>query len=161
MAFRLRGPLRLFRIADRRHPLFDGMGSYAHGNRWNSRGKRMIYTAETYAGSLLEILVHCNIGTIPRTHAWIEISAPQQVSVERIEVERVPGWDAADMIASRAFGDRWHRERRSAILLVPSVVTAGIESNAILNQDHPQFPLIQASDPRDVPWDRRLFETRS
>jgi RES domain-containing protein len=49
---------------------------------------------------------------------------------------------------------------RSAILLVPSVVTGGVESNAILNQDHPEFPLIQASAPRDVAWDRRLLENR-
>lgn len=160
MASRSRGPIRFFRIADRRHPLFDGMGSYAHGNRWNSRGRRLIYTAETYAGSLLEMLVHCNIGYIPRTHAWIEISAPEEVSLERVEAGQIPGWDAADLAATRAFGDRWHREMRSAILLVPSVVTGGVESNAILNQDHPEFPLIQASAPRDVAWDRRLLENR-
>jgi RES domain-containing protein len=158
MASPLRGPLHLFRIADRRHPLFDGMGSFAHGNRWNSRGRRVIYTAETYAGALLEMLAHCNIGIIPRTHAWIEISAPEKISVERLDAGSISGWNGDNLTPTRTFGDQWHAEKRSAILLVPSVVTAGIESNALVNQDHPDFRLMQASDPREVLWDRRLFE---
>jgi RES domain-containing protein len=161
MASPPRGPLKLFRIADRRHPLFDGMGSYARGNRWNSKGRRMIYTAETYAGALLEMLVHCNIGYIPHTHVWIEIMVPETVSIERVEVGQIPGWDSADLRACRAFGDRWHQEQRSVILLVPSVVTAGIESDAIVNQDHPEFRRMKASAPRDVAWDRRLLEARA
>ncbi len=157
MASRHRGPFRFFRIADRRHPLFDGTGSYLHGNRWNSKGRRVIYTAESYAGALLEMLVHCSIGYFPRTHAWIAISAPEKINIERVQAADLPGWDAADLKASRAFGDRWHQEQRSAILLVPSVVTAGIEANALLNQDHPDFRLLKADDPKDVLWDRRLF----
>jgi RES domain-containing protein len=161
MASRHRSPLRFFRIADRRHPIFDGTGSFLNGNRWNSKGRRIVYTAETYAGALLEMLVHCNIGYIPHTHAWIEIFAPEKISVERVDPGEIPGWDAADMAQSRAYGDRWHEEERSAILLVPSVVTGGIESNALLNQDHPDFRLLKASDPRDVAWDRRLLEQRA
>lgn len=133
------------------------MGAFLHGNRWNSKGKRLIYTAETYAGALLEMLVHANIGYVPRTHVWIEITVPEKVSLERVEAGQIPGWDAPDMLASRAFGDRWHRELRSAILMVPSMVTGGIESNALLNQDHADFRLIEASVPREVAWDRRLF----
>lgn len=158
MASRHKSSLRLFRIADRRHPLFDGTGSYLYGNRWNSKGRRIIYTAETYAGALLEMLVHCNIGIFPRTHAWIEIATSEKIGIERVEAGDIPGWDAADMLASRAFGDRWHKEMRTAILQVPSVVTAGIETNALINQDHPDFARLEASDPRDVAWDRRLFQ---
>lgn len=121
----------------------------------------MIYAAETYAGALLEMLVHCSIGAIPRTHAWIEISAPEKVSVERVEARQLPGWNRGDMLASRAFGDCWYREMRSAVLLVPSVVTAGIESNALVNQDHPEFRLLEAGDPQEVAWDSRLFEQRA
>ncbi|MGH8336162.1 MAG: RES family NAD+ phosphorylase, partial [Gammaproteobacteria bacterium] len=54
--------MRAFRIADRRHPLLDGLGAFLNGGRWNSKGRRVIYSSETYAGALLEILAHANIG---------------------------------------------------------------------------------------------------
>ena len=103
------------------------------------------------------MLVHSNIGFVPRTHAWIEISIPETVSIERVAPEAVAGWDALDMRPSRRFGDQWYTERRSAVLFVPSVVTGGVEANALIHQDHPDFKLIEASDPREVAWDQRLF----
>ncbi len=54
-----------FRIADSRHELFDGAGAYLKGGRWNSPGKRIIYAAQTYAGALLEALVHLNFDEVP------------------------------------------------------------------------------------------------
>src|ERR1039458_10207855 len=33
------GPLRAFRIADMRHPIFDGSGAMLYGARWNSPGR--------------------------------------------------------------------------------------------------------------------------
>ena len=65
-------PLRAYRIADRRHPIFDGGGSFLNGSRWNTRGRHIIYAAETYAGALLELLAHSNLGRAPRNHAFIE-----------------------------------------------------------------------------------------
>ena len=134
------------------------MGSFLHGNRWNSRGKRVIYTAETYAGALLEVLVHCNLGYVPRTHAWIEISLPSQLGIEEVTAEAVPDWDGPSSASTRAFGDRWHDERRTPLLLVPSVVTKGVERNVLLNQDHPEFSAFEASELREVAWDQRLFK---
>jgi RES domain-containing protein len=57
---------RAFRVADPRHALFDGSGAYMKGGRWNSPGRRIIYAAETYAGALLEALVHLNFDSVPR-----------------------------------------------------------------------------------------------
>jgi RES domain-containing protein len=50
-------PLTAYRIADGRHPLFDGTGAALFGARWNSPGKPVIYAASTYSGALVEILV--------------------------------------------------------------------------------------------------------
>ena len=41
------GVIRAYRIADRRHPIFDSMGAYLNGGRWNSVGRHVIYGAET------------------------------------------------------------------------------------------------------------------
>ena len=155
MAFRRSGPLRAFRIADMRYPIFDGRGAMLHGARWNSSGRRVIYAAETYAGALLEILVHA-AGSVPPSQGYIEIGIPAGLAIEEVTVDELPGWDASSYETARAFGDRWYDEGRTAVLLAPSVVTA-IERNILINQDHPDFRRIGASEPNAVRWDSRLW----
>jgi RES domain-containing protein len=152
-------PLRAWRVADSRHPLFDGTGALLHGARWNSPGRRIVYAAETYAGALLETLVHAS-GRIPHRQAYIEILIPADVRVEIVSPHHVQGWDAGDLEASRRFGDRWYDERRSAVLLVPSVVTR-VERNVLIHQEHPDFARIRASQPRPVLWDDRLWSVKT
>jgi RES domain-containing protein len=146
-----------WRIADGRHAIFDATGAMLHGGLWNSPGSRVIYASETYAGALLETRVHANLGMIPKTHRVVRIEIPEDVSLETILPEQVPGWDAEDMAASPAFGDAWIDAKRTAVLRVPSVVTAGRECNVVINAEHPQFVTIRAGEPEMVAWDRRLF----
>jgi RES domain-containing protein len=146
-----------YRIADARHPIFDATGAMLHGGRWNSRGLRAIYTAETYSVALLEVLVHSNLSGPPKNHRIIRIDIPDQVEIETVSTTELPDWDTEDMRASRAFGDRWIQENRTAVLRVPSVITAGRENNLLLNPLHPQFSLIEAGAPKPVNWDERLF----
>ena len=146
-----------YRIADARHPIFDATGAMLHGGRWNSVGLRAIYAAETYAGALLEVLVHSNLSQPPKNHRVVRILVPDKVTIETVPIDKVRNWDAEDMIASRAFGDRWIQESRSAILRVPSVITNGRESNIVFNPEHSEFVLIRADDPEPVHWDARLF----
>ena len=127
-----------------------------HGARWNSPGRRIIYAAETYAGALLEILVHAS-GSVPRSQGYVEIEIPAGLSIEEVAPDDVPHWDAASFEAAQMFGDRWYDERRTPVLLVPSVVTI-IERNVLINQEHPEFARIRATPPRPVRWDRRLWE---
>jgi RES domain-containing protein len=149
-----------FRIADRRHPIFDPTGAFLFGGRWNSPRKRVIYAAQTYAGALLEVLVHANLGILPRTHSAIEIHIPDDLSYETLLPYALEGWAAGDLIASRAFGDRWLDEQRSPVLLVPSVILQGKEVNVLINPDHPDFARITSTDPEPVLWDSRLFRPR-
>jgi RES domain-containing protein len=148
----------VFRVADRRFPIFDGTGALLVGGRWDSPGRPVIYAAETFAGALLEILVHSNLGRVPKTHAAIEISIPDRVSVEYLDGLDLPKWDAEDQIASCFFGDDWLTTKRSAVLMVPSAVTRGHEHNVLINPAHPDFKFIMAGEPVDVQWDRRLFQ---
>jgi len=150
-------PSKAFRVADRRRQIFDGTGAFLNGARWNSPGRRIIYAAETFAGAMLEMLAHTRIGKVPRTQAWIEISIPPRVSVERLEPRNLPGWDSEESPEARQYGDLWHLKRRSLILIVPSVVICGIGRNVLINQDRPEFRSLHASPPRKVLWDSRLF----
>lgn len=146
-----------FRIADRRHPVFDSTGAMLRGGRWNSPGRPVLYAAETYAGAVLEVLVHSNLGIVPKTLSVVTIRIPDHLPLEVLEPAMLTHWNAEDQLASRSFGDRWLEERRSAVLLVPSVVVQGRERNVLLNPEHPGFREIQASAPEPVLWDQRLF----
>ena len=157
MAFQSEGDLKAYRLADERYPIFDGSGAMLLGGRWNLPGRRVIYAALTFAGAMLEVLVHTNTGRVPSHHAYIEISIPATVEVERLDVSDAPGWDAPGYAVSRAIGDEWYDSGRSAILVVPSVVSQ-VDSNILIHQEHPDFIDIQASEPRLVRWDRRLFQ---
>lgn len=160
MASRYKGPLQAFRIARAKFSLFDGTGAAMGGARWNLRGQRVIYAAESYVGALLEILVHSNLGRMPRGFASIEIHIPAEVDIEEVTASDLPKWDAPDCTASQSFGSRWYAEMRSAVLVVPSVTGSGFGRNILVNQAHPQFPLLSASAPLPVKWDRRLFHRR-
>ena len=94
---------------------------------------------------------------MPRTHAVIEITIPESVSIETVRPEAIPGWDAPDQIASREFGDHWLQELRSAVLLVLSFVARGRERNVLINPAHYDFSRITASEPEGLLWDERLF----
>lgn len=158
MAFQRSGPLRAFRIADMRHTIFDGGGAMLYGARWNSPGRRVVYAAETYAGALLEILVHAS-GDVPRSQGYVEIEIPIGLAIEEITPDDVPGWHLRSFETARAFGDRWYDDRRTPVLIVPSLVTL-VERNVLMNQEHSDFPSIRASQPLPVHWDARLWRRR-
>ena len=149
-----------WRIADGRLDPFSAVGASLVGGRWNSPGLGVIYGSQSYAGAMLECLAHAGIGRVPRTHVAIEIAIAEEVSVECHEDGSLPaGWDHADLRVARAFGDAWIRVRRSAVLVVSSVV-ARRDGNVLINPQHPDFSRIVAGRPEPVVWDARLFERR-
>ncbi|HYN58397.1 MAG TPA: RES domain-containing protein [Rubrivivax sp.] len=144
-------------IADGRFDPFSPVGASLVGGRWNSPGLGVIYASRSCAGAILECLAHAGIGRVPRTHVAVEIAVAETVAVERQDERDLPaGWDHADLRVARAFGDGWIRERRTAVMLVPSVV-ARREGNLLINPQHSDFGLIVAGSPEPVIWDARLF----
>lgn len=157
---KIKEPLVAYRIADRRFPIYSGAGAARQGSRWNSPGVEMIYAAGTFAGAILEKFAHVGDDRLPRSQAWVKITIPAGVSVETIEEEDVPGWDADDWDASREFGDRWIAEGRSAVLIVPCMVARDVEKNVIINPAHSDSRKVKVSEPKPVRWwDARIFGT--
>ena len=148
--------MRAYRIADMRFPILDGAGAQLAGGRWNSPGMPVVYAAETFAGAVLEVLVHMGHLKMPKNRVYVELSIPE-VLVSTGSVEEMSVWAVADPIASRRFGDQWLRTGDSPVLLVPSLVTQGVEKNLLINPRHPAFPEIKASASKKVEWDPRLF----
>ena len=161
MASRPEAPLRAFRICKSIYPILDGSGAARFPGRWNRLGQRVIYAAETFAGAMMEVLVHANLGRLPRDQHAAEIAVPAALSIEEVAATALSGWDDASCEASRAFGAAWLEEgrvgKRSIALLVPSIVVHR-ERNILLNQDHPRFAEIVASRPEPVAWDPRFFQ---
>lgn len=149
--------LTSYRIGDPAgaYPIFDAIGSTLAPGRWNTPGSPMIYSSEHYSTALLEKLVHGS-GRLPPNQHFIAITIPRGISYEAFLPPALPGWDSMPASASKGFGETWCTEKRSAILIVPSVV-ARVDHNILINPAHPEFPAITAGLHQPVYWDRRLF----
>lgn len=115
----------------------------------------MLYTSEHYSTAMLEKLVHGS-GALPPNQHYIEITIPNGVSYEVLNPASLSGWDDVSGTVSKPFGEKWQQSARSAILIVPSVV-ARIDSNVLINLDHPEAAGITASLHTPVWWDARLY----
>lgn len=151
-------PLRLWRIVTGPHPVWSGEGARWFGQRWNPPGLPAIYTGTSFAVCLLEILVHANRKSPPSAARFVEAGVPDDVARAEVDPALLPGWDDPhDMSVAQAFGRDWIRSRRSALLVVPSVVTAGRDANVVVNPDHPDSARISVGPETAVALDRRLF----
>lgn len=149
--------LSCFRIGDPAgaYPIFDATGSTIAPGRWNTPGSPILYASEHYSTALLEKLVHGS-GRLPPNQHYIEITIPRGLSYEVFSPAALPNWDSMPVTVSRPFGEHWCLEKRSVILLVPSVI-ARLDRNVLINVAHPEFRFLEASLHEPVFWDRRLF----
>jgi RES domain-containing protein len=148
-----------YRIGDPRgeFPIYDARGSSLFPGRWNTPDTPVIYASKNYSTAMLEKLVHGN-GHLPANQHYVVISIPREASYEEVAADALPGWGTLEPTVSRDFGAAWVRERRSAILLVPSFV-ARLERNVVINPAHPDAAHIVVGAPQPVWWDRRLFNS--
>ncbi|OAP40338.1 RES family NAD+ phosphorylase [Sinorhizobium americanum] len=149
--------LSSFRIGDPNgaYPIFDATGSTIATGRWNAPGTPVIYTSEHYSTAVLEKLVHGS-GRLPPNQHYVQVTIPRGVTYEVFSTAAMAGWDSMPAVASKEFGEAWCLQKRSALLIVPSVV-ARLDQNIIINPAHPDFPRITVSLHQPVYWDKRLF----
>ena len=91
----------------------------------------------------------------PNQH-FIEITIPKGTSYEVATADTVPIWFEPNGQTARRFGREWYREKRSVILIVPSVV-ARMERNLVINARHAEFGCLNVGLETPVWWDQRLF----
>jgi len=149
-----------YRIGDPagNHPIYDAEGSRLYPGRWNTQTSPMLYAAEHYATALLEKLAHFN-GILPGNQHYIKITFPPGVSYEEFPTHAHPGWDGADLSVTKAFGAQWFVERRSCVLIVPSIPGGRIERNFLINLQHEDATAITHDMASPVPWDERLLRS--
>lgn len=150
--------MRAFRIVKKKHALtaFSGDGARAYGGRWNLPGIPMVYAAQTRALAALESLAH--FGGAERRIGFVtfEIEFPDKLAA-RLDAAFLPrDWRSAEPGAStQKLGSEWQRSRRSAVLVVPSVLVPQ-EHCVLVNPEHPDIDKIMISYPEPFAFDARL-----
>ena len=151
--------LEAWRIVKRRQApaAFTGDGAARTGGRWNSRGVSVVYTSSTQALAALETLVHLNPPVLFK-YVAIRIQFPEAL-VETLPTASLPrNWRTEPPPPStKAIGDTWVWEGRSAILALPSVIIAK-ELNYLINPAHPGFNTITIGKREPFSFDPRLLE---
>ena len=84
-------------------------------------GRAVIYACTTYAGAMLEKLVHTG-RQIPKNQVCVTYEFSDTLPIATLDVGNFPGWSREDAAVSRRAGDAWLLTSQTAILLVPSVV---------------------------------------
>jgi RES domain-containing protein len=137
---------------------FTGEGSQIFPGRWNSRGKAVIYLSEHESLAALEILVH-RTPLFPTEHYFSFRVEWDDRLTEYFLVKNLPaGWnEQPPTIASREIGDEWLRQKRSAVLAVPSLLSTS-ELNFLLNPNHLDFKKIKIAKPIPYRFDSRLLK---
>jgi RES domain-containing protein len=145
----------LWRISN--HASVDGAGALKTSGRWHSRGRRVVYCAESPAAALLEILVHLEIELpdLPARYRLLKIELPDDASRERIGAADLPPDWIDNPIATRAAGDAWLREARSLLLAVPSAIVPSTE-NVLINPAHPEAAGVRLVETSEHVIDPRL-----
>lgn len=140
-----------------KHPLYGDEGSRFYPGRWNKRSSPIVYCSQHYSTQILEKLVHANGVMLPDLY-FITISIPKGICYEKFQTAAHSGWDGKSQRICKEFGDRWVREKRSAILLVPSI-PARFETNILVNLAHDASKAITYERAKRISWDDQLYRS--
>ena len=149
---------RILRKPYAKKPL-DGEGAYRFGGRWSSVGIRLAYTAEHLSLAMIEYFIHIDPDDPPKDLAVVTAEVPDSVSRTSISAKQLPvHWRQSPSPPELAeIGDRFARDRRAAIIIVPSAL-APAESNWLINPEHPEFSRIRLRSVEAFEYDPRFFK---
>ena len=136
---------------------FDGEGARRYGGRWNSPGRRVVYTSSTISLAVLEVLVHLGQSAFLPAYSLLRIQLNESQLIPLPLTELSKNWrnDPAPSVL-QAIGDQWRSEGRSLALAVPSGLVPH-ETNYLLNPEHSAFSHIVIEPAQPFSFDRRLL----
>ncbi|RJF90814.1 RES family NAD+ phosphorylase [Sphingomonas cavernae] len=140
----------VWRISE--HADLDGVGGTIVGGRWHSKGRPIVYAADSSALAMLEVLVHLEVETMPAPFQLMRIAFDDGLAATEWPENRLP----RDIAESRAWGDTWLKTAETPVARVPSVI-APDGTNWLLNPLHPAARSARILAKSRWPWDKRLF----
>lgn len=137
---------------------FDGEGARRSGGRFNSPGTPVVYTSDTLALAVLEVVVHLPTYRALRGRVSFRLDIPDDL-VETLAEHHLPhDWRSTPPSRStQALGDDWVTRADSAVLQLPSVLLPH-HTNLILNPAHPDASQIAIGSGEAIPVDPRLIK---
>ena len=140
------------------HLALDGRGGLFASARWHTRGREILYCAPNPATALLEVLVNSAVRDAEAFGGFhfLKLDVPDGIHIEQVEEGELPAdWSRRPEL-TRARGDRWLREARSAALLVRSVLVPET-LNLLINPRHAEAARVAPLAAFPYPLDPRLF----
>lgn len=149
-----------WRVVHRKYAdaVFSSEGARRFGGRWNSPGTPMVYTADSLALAMLEVMVH-----VPsyrqlyrRIACAITFSAEE---VQRVARDALPNqWFLPETsMQTQQYGDQWVEAGNALVLQVPSVVVPHA-CNYIFNPLHTAWSKVHFHEPENLYVDPRLIK---
>ncbi len=153
--------MKVYRITKKRYQNdISGKGAELFGGRWNPIGTPALYTSESRALCVLELLVHTPIALAPPTYIIQSFEIPKKLEaelklIEPVELEKDwnklqhPEW------TEKLGLDYFNKDFLG--IIVPSAVIE-LERNIVLNPTHKHFNSIIISDKIEFELDKRLLK---
>ena len=136
---------------------FKGEGARRFRGRWNSRGVPLVYLAKHRSLAVLEILANGGPKSTDEDYSLIPASWDKSLTEQLRAGELPTNWRAQPPDeATRAVGDEWNREARSAVLAVPNAIIPA-ETNYLINPAHKDFRRIKIGKAESFIFDPRLL----
>jgi RES domain-containing protein len=149
----------VFRLSKGKYKdVLSGFGAALNGQRWNSKGTEVVYTAQSRALAQCEVAVHIPLGILPKDYFMVVIKVPDDLNIKVLKVNDLPrGWNAIPALPiCQYIGDELVTSNEFAALKVPSVVVRG-DYNFIINPKHQDFKKIEIIETYPFPFDPRIF----
>lgn len=135
-----------------------GEGARLYGGRWNKKGTRALYTAESRSLATVEYLVHLPLQIMPQQMCIAELELPNN-EFDTITLNDLPSdwysYPASDTLIE--IGEKWLHENKTLYLKVPSAVVKN-EWNIIINPQHKHFHKVKIISVEDYTFDSRLVK---
>ena len=143
--------------ASRANTAFTGEGPWRYGGRWNSPGIHVVYVSEHQSTAAFEVFANRVPFILDEEYKAFHLEWPDSLT-EIFPVAKLPAnWRISPPPAeTMAIGDRWVRERRFAVLALPSAISPA-DTNFLLNPEHPDFKRIRIHPPINFNFDPRLL----
>lgn len=150
----------VYRLANRKYSNdLSGIGAEIAGGRWNFKGTRILYTADSRALCMAEIAVHTPIGVMPKDYFLISIEVPDYSRIIQINSKDLPK-DWRKFPYSRItqdLGNNFIGKKEVLYIKVPSAVVLG-DFNILINPAHSDFDKVKIIKTERFDFDERLFK---
>jgi len=153
--------MKVFRITKKKYQNdLSGKGAELFGGRWNPIGTAALYTSETRALCVLELLAHTPKEIMPETYIIQTIEIPSKLEREILKLDI----DSLDKSWNSLQPQEWtenigleYFNKGKLGISVPSAII-NMEFNIVLNPLHPKFNKISIVEKVNFELDRRLLK---